>query len=254
MSARVTIDVQPTPDAAMRAAAERLVDGAARAVSASGRFTIALSGGTTPRNLYALLATPPYATRVPWPAAHVFWGDERCVPPDDPASNYRLAHETLLAHVPVVPEQVHRVRGEDAAFAAAALYERELRAALRTPHGPPTTQPGARLDVMLLGLGDNGHTASLFPYSPALDEREYWVLAVDVDATPPARITLTAPAINAAALVVFVVVGAAKASILRRVLEGPRDPAALPAQLVDPVDGEVCWVVDAAAAAELRRG
>ncbi len=251
MSNRVTIDVQPTPDAAMRAAVERLADGAVRAVDASGRFTIALSGGATPRGLYTLLATPPYATHVPWPAARVFWSDERCVPPDDAASNYRLACETLLKHVPVAPEHVHRVRGEDEPFAAAVLYEREIRTALQTPHGPPTTKPGARFDVILLGLGDNGHTASLFPYSPVLDERERWAIAAEVDTTPPVRITLTAPVINAAALVVFVVVGAAKAPALRLVLEGPRDPVALPAQLVDAIDGDVCWIIDAAAAAEL---
>ncbi len=254
MSARITIDVQPTREAATRAAAERLIDAAARAVLVSDRFTIALSGGATPRGLYALLATPAYATRVAWPAAHVFWGDERCVPPDDAASNYRLAYETLLAHVPVAAEHVHRVRGEDEPFAAAALYEREIRSALNTPHGPPTTKPGKRLDVILLGLGGNGHTASLFPYSPALDERECWVIAADVDATPPARVTLTPAVINAAARALFLVVGAEKASILRLVLEGPRDPAALPAQLVDPADGEVCWIVDAAAAAELSGG
>jgi 6-phosphogluconolactonase len=220
-------------------------------VRTSGRFAIALSGGATPRGLYTLLATPPYATRVAWPAAEVFWGDERCVPPDDPASNYRLASETLLAHVPVAAEHVHRVRGEDEPFAAAALYEHELRAALHTPTGPPRSDPGTRLDLILLGLGDNGHTASLFPYAPALDERDAWVAAADIDATPQTRITLTVPAINAAALVVFLVVGGEKAAVLRRVLEEPPDPAALPAQLVDPVAGEVRWIVDAAAAAEL---
>src|SRR5438046_2717338 len=211
MPTRAEVEVLPTREALMEAAAARFVAAAGAALRASGRFVVALAGGSTPKALYALLAGAPWAGRVDWSRVHVFWGDERCVPPDDPASNYRLAHETLLARVPVVPDRVRRVRGEDEAFAAAALYERELRAALRTLHGPPTTQPGARLDVMLLGLGDNGHTASLFPYSPALDERECWVLAVDVDATPPARITLTAPVINAAALVVFVVVGAAKA-------------------------------------------
>src|SRR5882724_12267502 len=180
MATRAEVEVLPTREALMEAAAARFVSAAGAALRALDRFVVALAGGSTPKALYALLAGAPWVGRVDWSRVHVFWGDERCVPPDDPASNYRLAHETLLAHVPLVPEQVHRARGEDAAFAAAALYERELRAALRTPHGRPTTQPGARLDVMLLGLGDNGHTASLFPYSPALDEREYWVLAVDV--------------------------------------------------------------------------
>jgi 6-phosphogluconolactonase len=253
MSATVDVDVQPTPDAVMRAAAEQVVDTAAGAARASGRFAIALAGGATPRQLYTLLATPSYVARVEWRTVHVFWGDERGVPPDDPASNYRMARETLLAQVSVAPECVHRIHGEDAPSVAATAYERELRAAFATPTGPPRPLPGARLDLVLLGMGDNGHTASLFPHSPALDERERWVIADHVDATPPARVTLTAPVINAAALALFLVVGAAKAAMLQRVLEGPRDPAALPAQLVAPTNGRVRWIVDAAAAAQLTR-
>ena len=247
------VDVRPDADAAMHATAEQIVEAAATAVRSSGRFTIALAGGSTPRRLYALLATPPYATRVAWPAVEVFWGDERGVPPDDPASNYRMAHEALLAHVPVAPAHVHRIHGEDAPDAAAADYEHELRLVFATPSGPPRHVAGARLDLVLLGMGDNGHTASLFPHSPTLDERERWVVADRVDATPSARVTLTVPVINAAALAMFLAVGADKAPMLRRVLEGPRTPTTLPAQLVAPSDGRVRWIVDAAAAADLRR-
>lgn len=253
MSTTVEIDVRPDADAVMRAGAELIVATAASAVRATGRFAIALSGGSTPRTLYTLLATPPFAARIEWPAVDVFWGDERGVPPEDAASNYRMAREALLAHVAVAATRVHRIRGEDPPEQAAADYERELRVAFATPSGPPRTVAGARFDLILLGMGDNGHTVSLFPHSPALDERGRWAVADRVDATPSSRVTLTVPVINAAALAVFLVAGADKASMLHRVLEGPREPAALPAQLVAPSDGRVRWIVDAAAAAQLRR-
>ncbi len=253
MSTTVAVDVQPTADAVMHAAADMVIASAANAVRASGRFAIALAGGATPRRLYTLLATPAYASRVTWQAVHVFWGDERGVPPDDPASNYRLTRAALLAHVPIPPANVHRIRGEEPPSAAAADYERELRTAFAAPTGPPRHAPGARFDLVLLGMGDNGHTASLFPHRPVLAERERWAVADRVDATPADRVTLTVPALNAAALALFLVVGAEKAPMLRRVLEGPRDPEALPAQLIAPEDGLVRWLVDTAAAAELTR-
>ena len=245
--------VQPTVDALMRATAEELIAAAAAAIDATGRFVIALTGGSTPRPLYALLASAPYAGRVPWARAEVFFGDERCVPPDDSASNYRLARETLLAHVPLPATQIHRIHGEDAPETAAAAYERGLRAAFATPTGPPQSVPGRCLDFVLLGMGANGHTASLFPHSWTVHERERWVVADTVDATPRRRVTVTAPVINAARHVLFLVAGADKAPMLRRVLEGPHDPDALPAQLVTPTDGRLTWMVDAAAAAELTR-
>jgi len=237
----------------MDAAAEAFVQCAAEATRSSGRFTVALSGGSTPAALYALLATDAYAARVDWSRVHVFLGDERCVPPDDPASNYRMAWERLLAHVPVPAHQVHRIRGEDDPAAAAAAYERELRAAFSTPDGAPRTDPGARFDLVLLGLGPDGHTASLFPGTPAVRERERWVVAHRVPVAPSWRVTLTAIVINVAADVLFLVAGD-KASILRRVLEGPYEPDVLPSQTIAPRAGRLRWLVDAAAAAEIHRG
>jgi 6-phosphogluconolactonase len=251
----VTTDlrVHPTVDALMHATAEELIAAAAVAINDTGRFAIALSGGGTPRRLYALLATAPYAARVPWARAEVFFGDERCVPPDDAASNYRMAREELLAHVPLPAAQIHRIHGEDAPETATAAYERQLRATFATPMGPPRSVPGRCLDLVLLGLGDNGHTLSLFPHSWTVHERERWVVADTVDATPRRRVTLTAPVVNAARHVVFLVAGADKAPMLRRVLEGPHDPDALPAQLIAPTDGRLTWMVDAAAAASTGR-
>jgi 6-phosphogluconolactonase len=251
----VTADVRvyATVEALMAATAEELTAVAAAAIADAGRFAIALAGGSTPRRLYALLATAPYAARIPWARAAAFFGDERCVPPDAYASNYRMAREALLARVPVPATQIHRIHGEEAPEAAATAYERRLRAAFATPAGPPQPVPGRCLDLVLLGMGDNGHTLSLFPHSWTVHERERWVVADTVDATPRERVTLTAPVVNAARHVLFLVVGAEKASMLRRVLEGPHDPDALPAQLVAPTNGRLTWMVDAAAAAELAR-
>jgi len=245
--------VLPTVEALMQAAAETIVADAAEAIAATGRFAVALSGGSTPRRLYTLLATPPYATRIAWERVDVFFGDERCVPPSDAASNYRMADDALLAHVPVSASRVHRIHGEDAPASAASVYEDVLRAAFATPNGPPQPVAGRRLDLLLLGMGDNGHTLSLFPGSPTVHERGHWAVADTVDATPPTRVTLTAPVADAAGHALFLVAGADKASMLRRVLEGPHDPDALPAQLIAPTNGRLTWLVDAAAAADLTR-
>ncbi len=236
----------------MQAAAEVFIRRAAEAIRSSGRFCVALSGGSTPRGLYALLAAEPDAARVDWPRVHVFWADERCVPPSDPASNHRMARELLLDRVPVPGSNVHRIRGEDDPAEAAAAYERELREAFSTPAGPPRPAPGRRFDLVLLGLGDDGHTASLFPGRAALEETTRWVIAHHVAAVAAWRITLTPPVINAAADVVFLVSGREKAAILQRVIEGPYRPAELPAQRVAPRDGCLRWLADAAAARDLH--
>jgi len=183
MATRAEVEVLPTREALMEAAAARFVSAAGTALRASGRFVVALAGGSTPKALYALLAGAPWAGRVDWSRVHVFWGDERCVPPDDPASNYRMACEALLAHVPVSERNVHRIRGEDDPRRAAAAYERVLRETFATPVGPPRRAPGARFDLVLLGMGDNGHTASLFPGGTAVRETERWVVAERVDVT-----------------------------------------------------------------------
>jgi 6-phosphogluconolactonase len=237
----------PTVDALMARAAEVFVADAAQATRARGRFVVALSGGSTPRRLYELLATPAWAGRVDWANVHLCWGDERCVPPADAGSNYRMTREALLDRVPVPAANVHRMRGEVAPADGASAYEAELRGLFATPAGPPSTQPGRRFDLVLLGMGDNGHTASLFPGLTAVRERDRWVVAEHVAEVSMWRITLTPPVLNAAARVVFVVSGAGKAAMLGRVREGPRTPDALPAQAIAPTAGALDWLVDAAA-------
>lgn len=255
MSEKATRDVQVLGDAGslMQATAEIFVASAAAATQARGRFTVALAGGSTPDALYALLATDAYARRVDWTRVEVFWGDERCVPPDDPASNYGGARRRLLDRVRVPVANVHRIEGERDAAQAAAAYERVLRATFATPLGPPRTEPGTCFDLVLLGLGDDGHTASLFPDTAAVRESERWVVAHAVDAAPSWRITLTPPVLNAAAGVLFLVAGREKARALRRVLEGPHAPDELPAQAIAPRAGRLRWMVDTAAASELGR-
>jgi 6-phosphogluconolactonase len=238
------VEVFPAPDALMRAAADRLVDRAGGAVEAHGRFAVALSGGSTPRALYELLATEAYAARIDWPSVHVFWSDERCVPPGDPASNYRMARETLLDRVPVPAGNVHRIRGEDEPATAATAYESELRGFFGA---------NGRFDLVLLGMGEDGHTASLFPRTAAIRETRNQVVAHHAAAVSAWRITLTPVVINAASEVWFLVSGGNKAATLRTAVEGPYDPDAIPAQAIAPRDGELLWLVDAAAAAKLER-
>jgi 6-phosphogluconolactonase len=235
-------------DALASAAAQMFVETAAASVTAKGSFFVALSGGSTPRALFARLAQPPYHDQVNWSRAHIFWGDERCVPPTDAESNYRMARETLLFHVPVSSHQVYRMPGEAAdPNAGAALYEMALRRAFALAPGQLP-----RFDLILLGLGPDGHTASLFPHTAALGVTNRLVVANRVGKLNATRLTLTYPALNAAALLVFLVAGADKADALAAVLQGPRQPEELPAQGVAPTNGAVLWLVDRAAAANLR--
>lgn len=250
---RPDVDVLRDAEALAHAAAERFVVAAGQAIGESGRFVVALSGGSTPRRSYERLAREPVVSRIQWSLVHVVWGDERCVAPNDAESNYRMAREELLEHVPVPAANIHRIHGEDDPAAAAASYEMVLRTLLRTPEGAATSAPGRRIDLALLGLGDNGHTASIFPESAAASETIRWVMAESVDASPSWRITLTAPVLNAAAELLFVVSGKAKANVLARVLDGPRRPRELPAQLIAPSPGRLHWLVDAAAGAELAK-
>ncbi|MGH7466489.1 MAG: 6-phosphogluconolactonase [Longimicrobiales bacterium] len=244
----VLVEVHPTADALMRAAAEVFVRCAIHAIRARGRFAVALSGGATPKGLYELLASDPYRASLDWELVEVFWSDERCVPPDDPASNYRLARESLLDHLPVPEANVHRIHGEDDPTEAAANYERALRAVFATPEGPPRREPGGHFDLALLGLGEDGHTASLFPGTAAIHERTRWAVAHYVAALSTWRVTLTLLAINAAANVAFLVSGRDKAKMLRQVTEGPYRPDLFPAQMVAPREGRLRWLVDHAAA------
>jgi 6-phosphogluconolactonase len=248
---RGNVQVFKTGEALTAAAAAYFADAAEAAIASTETFNVALSGGSTPRALFEMLASEPYASRVRWPSVHVFWGDERCVPPGDASSNYRMSREALLDHVPLRPENVHRIRGEDDPAAAAERYERELRAAFETPTGPARAEPGARFDLVLLGLGRDGHTASLFPHSHAVRERTRWVMAENVEALQMWRVTLTPEILNRAAEVIFLVSGGEKAAILRRVLYGAREIDELPAHAIAPAGGRLRWLVDDAAAAEL---
>ena len=236
--------VLPSAAALADAAAGRFITAARDAIASHGQFIVALSGGSTPRDTYLLLGTEALVSRVMWSRVQVLWGDERCVPPDNIESNYRMARETLLDRVPIPAANVHRIHGEDDPATAAEVYEATLRALLRTP-------AGARIDLILLGLGEDGHTASLFPGNAAVHERTRWVMAARASAASVWRITLTPAVINAAAEILFLVSGGAKAGILRRVLEHPRRAQELPAQAIAPSNGRVRWCVDAAAAADL---
>lgn len=222
-------------------AAELFVGMARASAQTHGAFTVALSGGSTPKALYELLATPSMSERINWSQTHVFWSDERCVSPADPQSNYRMAFETLLARVPVPAEQTHRMRGEDEPPQAADAYSFILDQRLSVT--------GERLYLSLLGMGDDGHTASLFPHSPALDDRAHLVAAPYVEKLKAYRLTLTLRALNRAAHTIFLVSGEAKAVALRAVLEGEGDPHAWPARMVQPdAGGELIWLVDEEAA------
>ena len=234
----MTQDVRVHEDVGeLAAAAARLfVEEAKRAIAESGRFSVALAGGSTPKATYETLASE-YASPsdLDWKGVHVFFGDERTVGPDHEDSNYRMAQGTLLSRVPV--GSVHRMRGELAPSEAASLYEEELTTFLG---GPP------RLDLVLLGIGDDGHTASLFPRTPALDVNDRWVVENPVEKLGTTRLTLTVPAINAARKVVFLVSGASKAEALGEILEGGADPRDFPAKLIKPTNGSA-WMIDRAA-------
>jgi 6-phosphogluconolactonase len=230
----------------MTALAGHWVAAAAKAIEARGRFCVALAGGSTPRGLYARLAGADFAGRVDWDRVYVFFGDERCVPPGDAQSNYRMAQDSLLTHVPLAPVHVFRLRGEDTPERAAEDYELGLRRFFGTEDGPPA------FDLVLLGLGADGHTASLFPGTPALEERSRWVAAVKPAGPGPWRLSLTLPVINAAREIAFLVAGEGKTEVLATLLEGGARAQALPAQGVRAAHGETRFWVDADAAARLE--
>jgi 6-phosphogluconolactonase len=239
------IEVYPDLESLSRAAATLLVEQAKLAVAARGRFSVALSGGGTPRRTYELLAAPPWVDQVPWDRVHVFWGDERCVDLNDSRSNARLAKEAWLDRVPIPGNQIHPMNCALDPAAAARQYEAQLREFF--------AGQAPILDLVLLGLGEDGHTASLFPGTKVLAEAKRWTAAVYVAEQDLYRVTLTAPLVNQAAVVVFLVAGGAKAGVLREVLHGPRDPSRLPAQLIQPHLGELLWLADLAAAGSLAQ-
>ena len=245
MPSGLDLEVFPDPAGVAQAAARLFREVAREAVARRGRFTTALSGGSTPRALFELLARPPDAGEIPWAQTEVFWSDERCVPPDDPDSNYRMAREALLEHVPLPPAQVHRMPGElPVPQQAAREYTEQLRAVFGKSGLP-------RFDLLLLGLGEDGHTASIFPGVAVPDDPNIPVAAVFVPKVSMWRLTLTLPVLNAAARVLFLVTGAAKRQPLATLVGGPRS-LDLPAQRVVPSDGVVTVIADRAAAGELQ--
>ncbi|HEX6477833.1 MAG TPA: 6-phosphogluconolactonase [Ktedonobacteraceae bacterium] len=242
----MNIAIYPDIDTLSHEAAQYIVRIATEAITNHGRFTIALSGGTTPRKLYGLLGSEPYRNQIDWKLVHIFWSDERCVPPHSEESNYHLAHEVLLSKISIPAVQVHRMPAETPdRNAAAREYENEMRRVFGTEGIP-------NFDLIQLGMGPEGHTASLFPHQPALHEQQRLVVPVSVPKPPPDRLTFTPPLLNAARNVLFLVTGSDKADALHAVLEGPYNPDEYPAQIVRPPNGEVTWMVDTAAAAKLQ--
>ncbi|MHB1465458.1 MAG: 6-phosphogluconolactonase [Thermoleophilia bacterium] len=239
------ITIYPDSEHFVDGSADFIAGLAARAVAERGRFAIALSGGSTPRPIYARLATGAYAERIDWPRVHIFFGDERCVPPDDSRSNYRMAREALLDHVPLPPGNIHRIRGEDDPAQAALAYAQEVQRLFRSASAPA-------FDLICLGMGENGHTASLFPGTAALREQVRWVVPQYVEVMTTWRVTFTTVLINAARHIAFFAAGTGKADVLWRVHEGPYQPDVLPSQLIQPVHGQLHWLVDAAAGAKVQ--
>ncbi|MFN2383774.1 MAG: 6-phosphogluconolactonase [Gemmatimonadota bacterium] len=235
------------------AVAEAFAAAAAAAVSARGRFLAVLTGGSTVPPIYARLAAAPLASSIPWEKTHLFWSDERCVPPDHPDSNYDQARGALLDHVPVPPAHVHRLPGEDPnRERAAAAY----KAVVREVTGSTNDAAGALFDFVLLGVGADAHVGSLFPQAPTVHVTNRLVTAVrltDVAIPPPSidRLTLTAPALNAGRETAVVATGSKKAPAVRDVLQRPRDLGRWPAQVIAPVEGTLTWFLDPAAAEEL---
>ncbi len=247
------VDVFSSAELLIDAAAAFVVECATRAQQATGRFVIALSGGSTPRGLFTRLATSPYIDQIDWSRVFVCWGDERCVPPTDAQSNYRMACETLLDHIAIPTSNVLRMRGEFEPDAAANEYEAALRTLFATADGAPRIAADQRFDLVLLGLGVDGHTASLFPNGASVAEQTRWVTAEYGTSVQMWRLTLTPPLLNAASDLLFLVTGEDKADTVRRVLSGAITPALLPAQVIQPIAGNVRWMLDADAAAALSR-
>lgn len=244
MSVRGEVIVHADAEALARAAAESFVERAREAVARSGRFSVALTGGSSPVRLYRLLGEEEFAARIPWRSVHLFWGDERVVPPGHPRSNFGMANSLLVARVPLPAENVHRIRGELGAEQARDAYEAELR---RHFGDVP------RFDLVHLGLGPDGHVASLFPFQRStLDERERWVATSLLAELGERRVTLTLPALNGAARVEFLIPDPDKAAIAASAMAGSPDPFRIPAQLVWPSQGELAWHLTGAVADRIR--
>lgn len=244
MNPNPNVLVFDTPEQVAQAAAERFVDYSIASIIDHGSFVVALAGGSTPRRAYELLGTDEFKSRVDWLRVHLFFGDERMVPPDSLESNYRMVKEALISRVAVPPQNVHRINGETSPQTSAESYEAELKSFFGTTDWP-------RFDLILLGMGDDGHTASLFPNSDALQEEASWVVATRHPQSGQARLTLSLPVINQAARVTFLVTGKEKAATLARVLRSDAADDELPARKIRPANGILELLVDRSAASEL---
>ena len=241
------IEIFPNHASLALRAAEQFAALAEYAIRKRGRFVVALSGGSTPKPMNALLATPRFVELIEWEKVFIFWSDERCVAPEDPESNYGSARESLLLNVPIPVSNIQRIYGELSPEHAAQKYEDKLREFF-------AGQPTPRFDLILLGLGDDGHTASLFPGTPAIRENSRWAMAVPHQEPPLPlvdRVTMTPAIINAAANITFLVTGQAKAERLRQVLRDPYNPDRLPAQVIRPRNGKLFWFLDDAVAGKI---
>lgn len=232
--------VLPTKDDVARKGAEELVAAAGESIGAGRTFSVALAGGSTPLGMFKLLAAEPFRSQVSWGKVSFYWSDERCVPPDHPDSNYGAAADALVSPLGLPEASIHRMRGEMDPNSAATEYEREVRQGVK---GDPP-----RFDLIMLGLGEDGHTASLFPHTQALGITDRLVAHNYVPKLDAHRLTFTSALINAAGRVMFLVTGEGKAEALKSVLEGERDPETYPAQLVAPTNGRLIWVLDESAA------
>ena len=237
------LQTYPNAETLARAVASHFIECAREAISSKGYFSVVLAGGSTPRTTYEVLATVEFAPRIEWEKVHVFWGDERCVAPNHEDSNYRMAFEVMLRHSPIPVKQIYRMEGELEPKQAANNYENQLKSFFA---GKPP-----RFDLILLGLGDDGHTASLFPGTKALGETRRMIIANYVRKLSSWRLTMTARLINQAANVSFLVSGKSKADMLRRVLAGRYAPQEIPAQMIRPEKGQLRWLMDVEAAAML---
>jgi 6-phosphogluconolactonase len=244
----ITYRISPTPAAVAQAAAKLFADAVSAAVEARGHARIAISGGTTPKAMFALLAdsAQPFLKQVPWDKLDLYWVDERSVGPADADSNYRMTNEALLSKVPLAPEHIHRMEGELDPAAAAARYESTIRNTFRLEGAETPT-----FDLILLGMGDDGHTASLFPHTEAINDLTDIVTANHVPQKNTWRITLTWPVINQGREVAFLIEGAAKAQVLHDVLLGPYQPETFPSQIIRPASGHLILLLDSAAASKL---
>lgn len=237
------IQVFPNPEALSIAAAEKIIALANNYITKNGRFTISLSGGSTPERLFKLFAESPYRERMPWQNTYFFWGDERHVPLDDPRNNAHQAIQLLFSKINIPAENIYRIQTNLSPEEAALDYEAKIIKLFGD--APP------QFDVMLLGMGDNGHTASLFPKTQVLHEETRMVKEEYIEEVQMYRITMTAPLINLAHHIIFLATGANKADMLKTVLHGDYEPELYPVQLIQPIDGELLWMVDEAAAAAL---